>query len=239
MTNIADIHCHIIPYVDDGALDKDISRELIDAQQEQGVSAVCCTPHLRRGMFETPDEVIQEQFARLKARAAETHPQLRFWLSREYHADSLLLQTLESRKILPLGPDHLLLEMSNRASEEEMMEYIETVRHYGYRVLLAHPERYEALQRDWRLARRLAEAGAKLQLNTSSILGREGLGQKLLCRRLLKEQLVYCVASDAHDPEERPVELDRAAAYLTRRAGPLYTQQLLSRNPLAILEGTA
>ena len=66
MNGIADIHCHIIPYVDDGALRMEEAKELLTMQIEQGVGTICCTQHLRHHMFETPDETIKEQFARLK-----------------------------------------------------------------------------------------------------------------------------------------------------------------------------
>ena len=237
MANIADIHCHIIPYVDDGAIDKDISDELISRQAEQGVTVICCTPHLRRDMFETPDDTIREQFRRLQERVMTAGTDVELYLSREYHADKLLLKTLESGKILPLGTDHLLLEMSNGASEREMKEYIETVQSYGYKPLLAHPERYHVIREYPETAERMVQLGAKLQLNAGSILGREGLKQKNLCRKLLKKKLIYAVASDAHDPEDRPPELDKVYELLTRKCGANYTEQLMYSNPLKILKG--
>ena len=59
MRTFADIHCHILPYVDDGALRVQESDELVRMQESQGVRVVCCTPHLRHHMFETPDDEIR------------------------------------------------------------------------------------------------------------------------------------------------------------------------------------
>ena len=56
MIRIADIHCHILPYVDDGAEQLEESISILESQFQQGVRVICATPHLRKGMFETPDE---------------------------------------------------------------------------------------------------------------------------------------------------------------------------------------
>ena len=236
MTGFADIHCHIIPYVDDGAVDKDTSDELLDRQIRQGAGVICCTPHLRCGMFETPDEKVIEQFSRLKKRAAGRGVNAELFLSREYHADRLLAKHLKEGSILPLGPGHLLLEMSSVSSESDMVEYIKLVQAYGLIPLMAHPERYRAIRQQEEIADRLVSLGAKLQINISSLLGREGIGQKRLCRRLLKRGTVYAVASDAHDLENRPPELDRAYSWLARKLGEKQAEMLMITNPLKILK---
>ena len=83
MIRIADIHCHILPYVDDGAEQKEESMALLESQYQQGVRVICVTPHLRKGMFETPDEVVIEQFERLLQRARAFEGKIHLYLSRE------------------------------------------------------------------------------------------------------------------------------------------------------------
>ena len=238
MKNIADIHCHIIPYVDDGASVAAESEGLVEAAYATGVRTICCTPHLRRGMFETPDEAIQEQFEKLKERtlAAAYPEEIKLFLSREYHADRLLLQRLEQNAILPLGlGKYLLLEFSNAHPLEDIHWFIKTVLDAGYKPLVAHAERYRVLWESPDLAEELIDLGAKIQMNSSSILGREGRHQASYCKKLLKRQLVSVVASDAHDTEIRVPELDLAAAHLTRKFGEDYAEKLLVQNPLEIL----
>lgn len=235
MIQAADIHCHIIPYVDDGALRVQESEELVEMLAAQGVRTVCCTPHLRRHMFETPDEEIRLQFERLLARSQNLDVPMQFYLSREYHCDELLRKKLDAGEILPLGRGNVLLaEFSYRHPAEDILNYIRLIRSYGYQPLIAHAERYAATE-NLAQAARFIEAGALIQMNASSLLGAEGRRQASLCRKLLKEDLVHVIASDAHDPSDRPPEIDKCAAYLERKFGTETAKRLLHTNPLQIL----
>ena len=238
MKDLVDIHCHILPYVDDGALRTQESDELLEAQAEQGVSTICVTPHLRRGMFETPDDKVVLQFERLKERAQAKGLQVTLFLSREYHCDSIFLERLKENSVWPLGNGrYLLSEFSYGAPIEDIHFFIETIKDSGYTPLIAHVERCYNLQTTEQIAE-LTEMGARLQMNASSILGREGRQRASWCKKLLKAQLIHVVASDAHDQVERPVELAECAAHLERKYGAAYAQALLHQNPLNILNLT-
>ena len=239
MKSPADIHCHIIPYVDDGAQTAQVSEELVEMLYSQGVRTICCTPHQRRGMFETPDDTIREQFEKLKIRAEKAgRGDISFFLSREYHADRLLLKALEQGKVIPYGEsNNILLEFSNSHPISDIHWFIRTVQDAGFRPLVAHVERYMQFWESTELAEELTQMGARLQSNCSSVLGREGHRQQAYTKKLLKKRLVYVIASDGHDPEDRPPELDKAAALITRKYGEEYAEQLLCTNPLNILTG--
>ena len=234
MTTIADIHCHILPYVDDGALRTQESDELIEMQAEQGVSVICCTPHLRHHMFETPDDEIRRRFEQLKERQKDSP--LRFYLSREYHCDSLLLKKLEAGEVLPLGEGRTILsEFSWRHTESQIRDFVKTILSYGYTPLIAHAERYPALEKPAQVAA-LIDMGALIQMNASSVTGAEGRRQAAWCKKLLKEDLVHVIASDAHDPSDRPPELSQCAAILERKFGSDRAEKLLWTNPIHILK---
>ena len=236
MKGIADLHCHILPFVDDGALRTQESEELLEMQRQQGAQLICCTPHLRRGMFETSDEEIKLQFERLQKRAAALPEPPQLFLSREYHCDELLVKKLEKGEILPLGKGpYLLAEFSYRHSEEHILHYIRLIQSYGYKPLIAHVERYPALGQSPSQIAALIDMGALIQMNASAVLGSEGRRQAAYCKRLLKERLIHVIASDAHDPSDRPPELDACAAHLEKKYGSEYAQALLRTNPLQIL----
>lgn len=236
MIGIADIHCHVLPYVDDGAQQKEESGKLLRMQYKQGVRYICCTPHLRKGMFETPDEDIFEQFERMKARERSLSRRMQFFLSREYYCDDSFIYRVEQKNVLTLGNSNFLLtELSSRYSPRQVFDYIQMIKRSGYRPLIAHMERYPAFLFDMDAVKELVRMGAKVQVNAGSILGREGMRQAAWTRRLIKNKLVYVVASDAHDTDIRKPELDKAAAYLERRYGQDYALRLLRQNPLKIL----
>ncbi len=235
MTQIADIHCHILPYVDDGALRTQESDELVQMEAEQGVSVICLTPHLRRHMFETPDEEIRRRFGQLLERQNASSP-IRFYLSREYHCDPGFLKKLETGEILPLGEGRTVLaEFSFRHPEGMIRDYVKTILSYGFTPLVAHVERYPALDTPAKVAA-LIDMGALIQMNASAVIGSEGRRTAVWCKKLLKEDLVHVIASDAHDPSDRPPELIQCAAHLERKFGEDRAERLLWTTPMNILK---
>ncbi len=236
---LVDLHCHVMPYVDDGAYDKEECLELLKMEAAQGVRTICLTPHLRADMFESTDEIVLEHFAQAEELVREAELPLKLYHSREYHFDRIFRKRMAAGELRPLGnSDFLLLEFGSWDRADEILEAVAMVRSARWRPLLAHAERYEPLQRDWRFARELCEAGAFLQVNAGSILGREGLRQRLLCRRLLQNQLVHVVASDAHDVSLRRPELGTCEQFLEKKYGEKTARLLLQSNPQAILQGS-
>ena len=236
MTKIVDLHCHILPYVDDGALRCEESDELLEMLFQQGVRVLCATPHLRKGMFETPDEEIQAQFADLLKRADRLGERMTLLLSREYHCDDLFRERLEAGNVLCMGAGNtVLMEFSSRHTFEDILSWVEGVRQRGYSPLIAHIERYPALNGSPEKVSALIQSGAKIQMNAGSILGREGFRQALWSKRLLKKSLVHVVASDSHDPELRPPELDACMKVLRKIVGRDDAMALLRDNPIKIL----
>ena len=236
MMRMADIHCHLLPYVDDGAQDLDEAMALLKMQYRQGVRLICFTPHLRKGMFETSDEDIVRRFERIHEQAADTFKgKIKMCLSREYFCDSEFIRKLEENNVIPMGKGrYLLTEFSRGYNKRQVFEYVQMILKHGYRPLIAHVERFPEFQ-SISCIRRLIKMGAKIQINAGSLLGREGIKQMLWARKLLKEELVHVVASDAHDTESRPPELANAAIYLEKKMGGEKAKKLLWDNQIMIL----
>jgi protein-tyrosine phosphatase len=236
---LADIHCHLMPYVDDGAYDRDECLELLKMEAAQGVRTICLTPHLRADMFESTDEMILEHFAMVRELVQEAELPLKLYHSREYHFDRVFRKRLASGQLRPLGEgNYLLVEFNGRHSAEEMLEAVAMVRSAGWQPLIAHVERYTPVHQDWTFADALMRSGACLQINAGSVLGREGLRQRLLCKKLLQKGLVHVIGSDAHDASVRKPELDACAQVLEKKYGRSLARELLCTNPLAILQGS-
>lgn len=238
LIELTDLHCHLMPYVDDGAYDEEESLALLKLEAEQGVRSICLTPHLRADMFETEDEEILRHFAMVQELVREEALPLQLCHSREYHVDRIFRNRLESGQLRPLGKGNtLLVEFGGRHGREEILDAVTMVREAGYVPLIAHVERYAPLHREWSLAYELRESGALLQLNAGSVLGQEGLRQRLLCRKLLQKDLVTVIASDAHDTRIRTPLLRQCAEHLESKYGRKTASLLLCGNPKAILEG--
>ena len=194
-----DIHCHILPGVDDGARDLDESLAMLAAAREVGVTSIVCTPHCRDPYFDYD--------AMWKA----------FHLLQE-HADGFPLQMgfeVNHRKLMSLGmewadylhfdgSDEFLLELPSGCTEADFTQFERTIYELqgrGYRVIVAHPERYRAIQRDPELARRLVAQGCTLQASADFIAGGRLGREKRPAKRLFQLGLYTYIASDAHRVE--------------------------------------
>ncbi len=236
MTELADIHCHVLPYVDDGAEHLEEMQQLLTEQARQGIRLVCATPHLRHGMFTASDAEIRHQFERARTFIRTQRLPVYLCLSREYHCDDDFLALLEQDRLLPMGNGNtLLVEFSNRHSFEMICDRLQRVIRAGYQPLVAHVERYGAVRQDPARVGRLIGLGAMIQVNASSLLGHEGWQLKHFCWELARQDRIHVVASDAHGPAYRPVQLAACAQKVEHRMGEAYARKVLWENPLKIV----
>lgn len=231
-----DLHCHILPYVDDGASNIEEALELLKLEVKQGVEAVCMTPHLRAHMFTTPDKQIWENYQKLYAIVKENSIPIRLFLSREYYYDSNFLEIVHSGKVFSMGKQRVILvEFSYDIDLGTLMEAAQYIDAEGYTPMFAHVERYDAVKHNPDCLKELIQKGVIVQINADDVLGGGGWRIKHLCKQLLEHELVHVVASDAHDLECRYPQLEQCYHYLTKKYGVVVAERLLQRNPLSIL----
>lgn len=218
MEAIIDIHCHIIYGVDDGAANREVSLEMLRDAAAHGVTALAATPHYRRGMFEAPAALIEERYGDLKQEAQK----LGITLLRgcECFVDSDIFTHLESGQVNAFGNTNCILtEYAPSAAFTVVRRYTQELLRSGYLPVIAHVERIGAVSAHIQYAQELSQMGARLQVNADSVLGREGLAQKLFCKKLFRQGLVDFVASDAHNMGRRSSHLAECAAYVERKMG--------------------
>ena len=193
-----DIHSHILPGVDDGARDLDESLAMIAAAQRVGVTEIVCTPHVRDPYFDY--DKMWAAYDLLVANTDGFPLQMGF----EVNHDKLMDLGMRWAEYLHFdGSDEFLLELSSRATETEFAAYERTIfelQGMGYDVIIAHPERYRAVQKDTSVAERLARMGCKLQASADYIDGGRLGRERKPAERLFAEGLYDCIASDAHYP---------------------------------------
>lgn len=113
MKELFDVHCHMVPGVDDGAADLEESLAMLKMQHEDGVRKIIITPHYRRRMFETPAKKVHEQFLKLQEAAKKEYPDMSLYLGCELHSNMDLQDILEKRKYVTMaGSSYVLLEFS-------------------------------------------------------------------------------------------------------------------------------
>ena len=243
---IYDIHCHIVPGVDDGATDIGETVKLLRMEYEQGVRTVIATPHFRFRMFETPAEKVREQFRLVEKAASEISPDLHVYLGCEFHANMEMLPMLREQKVMTMaGSRYVLTEFSHNSEESYIRERLSALLSGGYKPIMAHIERYEGRQHkrtkreslDCALAlEELTEMGAYMQINADSITGKDGFFTKRYCNKIMKDGLLHFVGSDCHNSAKRSSRIGEAYRMVSAKFGQDYADELFIHNPAEILK---
>lgn len=238
MIGLYDIHCHILPGLDDGARTTEESIDLLKMEYRQGVRHIIFTPHFRQGMFEATKEDIERAFLNAKKNAEKIAGDLNVYLGCEFYVDSHIIENLENRKKFFLAnSNYALIEFRIDVSEDEVRNVVCNMLSYNWIPVLAHVERYNCIRKNMSFLIDLSELGAKISINAGSIMGKNGIIVKKFCNKLIKNRLLDLIGSDAHGQKTRKPNLDSCAAYLEKKYGVFYTKKLMIKNPQIITEG--
>ena len=233
-----DIHAHILPGLDDGSNRTHTSLRMAELAARSGVTDLIATPHSnQRGRFENyASEELEGQFQRLKDALRREKIALRLHLGMEVYATSDMAELYRDGKLLTLaGSRYLLMEFGFHDDVYYMEHVLRDVMDTGVTPILAHPERYKALQAlpdilvDW------VRSGVHLQINKGSLSGFFGRESFRLAETMLEHDLASFVASDAHRADQRtPVLLD-TYRWIASRYSEHLADRLLRRNPERVL----
>ena len=191
-----DMHCHILPGVDDGAADLQESLAMVRAARDAGVTSIVCTPHVRDPYFDY--EAMCAAYELLKS-SVDDMPLALGWEVNHHKLMELGMDWCD--KLHFEGSDEFLLELSSSADRSRFDDYTRTIfelQGRGYEVVIAHPERYAAIQKDPSIAQELVRKGCKLQASCDFIAGGRLGREKKPAKALMKAGLYTYIASDAH-----------------------------------------
>ena len=187
-----DNHSHILWGLDDGVKTQEDTLAILDLYEKLGLKTLWLTPHTMEDVPNTT-KGLKARFEELKAIYAGP---IELRLASEYMIDTLFEQRLEERDLLTHGRDTVLVETSTWAPPIDLWEILERMMSYGYRPLIAHPERYRYMtMKDYE---RLRTMGTVLQLNLPSILGAYGEEVQVKAQMLLDKGFYTMVGSDCH-----------------------------------------
>ncbi len=234
MNGLTDIHCHILPGVDDGAADLSGALELVRLAYQDGIRTLILTPHYR-GRFKHNPQALRTQFAQLQA--AVPYPDMKLYLGCEAHWEADLPDALSDRKLLTLcDSNYLLLEFDPTTPVSQIIHGVSEVLRGGCTPILAHTERYDAFLKNRALLDEVTYMGGLIQLNADSVLGQYGFVIRQFCRRALKEHKVHFIATDAHDPKSRIPSLKKCYDWVCKKYGEAYASRLFYENARMVIE---
>ena len=202
-----DLHCHILPGLDDGPVNFDFSVAMARSAAEAGIQVMVATPHIRAD-YEVDPDTLEPRVRRLNDALEAEDIQLAVLAGGEVSlqkASELDDETL--RKVCLGRSDYLLLESPYRSSDIDIEGIVSDVQDRGFKPLLAHPERCPIFQHDPDRLQRLVNSGVLCSITASSMAGGFGTTVRRFTLELLHDGLVHDVASDAHDHLHRPPDL--------------------------------
>jgi protein-tyrosine phosphatase len=228
---VIDLHCHLLPAVDDGSRSVNQSVKVLEEMARQGITDVCLTPHLPAGRAESgPPAAHQRAFEALRAQAPAAP---RLHRGAEIMLDRPITRPIALARNVTLGGSrYMLVEFPRLVAYDTVTNALTQVAELGLIPVLAHPERYSCCSpeavRHWR------SVGSKMQVDSTTLLAAQARGQR--ARQLVAEGLADILAGDNHG-DERTVAT--GARFLEAQDGTEQVELLAVRNPAAILEDKA
>ncbi|MGL5330736.1 MAG: tyrosine-protein phosphatase [Peptostreptococcaceae bacterium] len=238
-----DMHCHILPGVDDGAENIDESIEMARIAQSEGITKIVCTPHFHPDFEYTMGDVLFDEVQSLNKELRKNNIDVEVYIGNELYYSNEVIEDLKELDFYTLNDSkYLLIEFSPMNLPKNLADVVYEIKLKGYVPVLAHVERYNSVIENPNVIYDCIKEGAIIQVNASSILGKHGKEIKKTTEILLDNNMVHIVASDAHGSERRRPQLKEAYEYVKSNyskevANNLfkYNQSLISANEYIII----
>lgn len=237
MSGLVDLHCHLLPGVDDGARSLSDTLEMARALVDLGFTTVAPSPHARPEY--APLEVVEARLSEVREALEREGIALTLGRNAENVLDDAFLRGLgtPAARMLGAGP-YVLVELPYTTPVPMLPDILFRIRTKGVTPVIAHPERCLEFERKGRAAEAV-RTGALLQLDVGALTGRYGGPAKKLARAFLEDGLYSLGATDLHAPVGAREWLGRALEELRSRVGEQAFGQLLRDNPARLLAGEA
>lgn len=231
-----DIHCHIMPGVDDGSPDMATSLEMLRIAEKNGITHMILTPHHKPMHHNVSPEHNVAYRKRLREAAKEAGIEVKLFSGNEiYYSDETMEELIDGKICSLAGSDYVLVEFHPTNPYKAIQNAVSRVQAAGFIPIIAHVERYSDIVSHPSRVKDLIEMGSFIQVNASSIMGKYGFGISHFTKKLLKEELVHFVASDAHDTGRRAPNLLDCRNYVERKYGEDYGKKLFFTNPANVI----
>ncbi|WP_147369461.1 CpsB/CapC family capsule biosynthesis tyrosine phosphatase [Lachnotalea sp. AF33-28] len=237
MEGLTDIHCHMLPHVDDGARSEEEAMAMLKAAYADGIRTIILTPHFRPERWKWTAGDFLHAWESLAWKAVKKWPDLKLFVGNELYYRQEIQQMLSDGQCLTMAKTrYALTEFSPSQHFPYMRDAVCELTAQGYLPILAHVERYECLEGRMDRIEELSDRGAYLQANADSILKTAGVFGNKFLKKLLKKEYIDFIGSDSHDLKSRPPSLSRCADYIQKKFNREYAERILFQNPKRLLE---
>jgi protein-tyrosine phosphatase len=217
---IIDSHCHIIPFIDDGAKDMNDFVEMCRIAEQDGTNGIIATPHYIHGVFNNNRDIVRKKVDELNGHLRRLNISIELYTGSEAFICPELPQLVREGDVSTLNNSrYVMLELPMDSIPDYTDDIIYRLQLDGCVPIIAHPERNEIIMKNPNLMYDFIQRGALSQVNTTSVRGLFGKEVQDTVISLLKHNMVHLLASDAHTTGGRSPKLAAAMDIIERTAG--------------------
>lgn len=233
---MVDIHCHLLPLVDDGPSSVEQMLRLAEQAASEGVRRIIATPHLFHPQFETTEVDVQLTVAEVNVLLNQRNIPIVVSPGHEIRLTGDLIEEVRTGVALPLaGSRYLLIEFPSTGIPSYARQVFAELISDGYIPVIAHPEKNKAIIQNPTLLFDLISNGAISQVTCASLIGKYGKDVQRFAVALLENGLAHLVASDAHHTEKRPVYWNRCRKFLEQELEEWLYDEIYENNEAVLL----
>ncbi|MEH6840645.1 CpsB/CapC family capsule biosynthesis tyrosine phosphatase [Priestia megaterium] len=216
-----DLHCHILPGIDDGSLNEEISLKMARKAVSEGIHTIVATPHHQNGRYLNEKKDIVQYVQKLNGLLKQKKVPLAILPGQEIRLYGEILEDYQAEKILTLNDTgkYLFIEFPSSQVPHYTEQLLFDIQSKGLIPIIVHPERNSRLLQEPDLLYKFITNGALAQITAGSVTGRFGKKIKKFSQQLLQANLVHFVSSDAHDLEGRSFYMREALEVIQREHG--------------------
>ena len=232
-----DLHCHLLPGIDDGPTTLDVSLAMARCAVDDGITFTACTPHIYPGLYENNRAGIEAAVDALRAALAEAGIPLQLGTGADTHLAPDLVGGIRTGRVPTInGSRYLLLEPPHHVAPPRFDESVFNLMAAGVVPVITHPERLSWIETHYSVFTDLVKQGAWMQLTAGSLTGRFGRRPKYWAERMLDEGLVHIIATDSHHIDKRPPLLAEGREAAAARVGAEEAMHMVLTRPQGILD---
>lgn len=235
-----DLHCHILPGIDDGAQTLEDSIELVKLAIADGITHAVCTPHIQLGRFDNNIVTISAAFELLNAQVKHEQLNIKLAFAAEVRICPEIMLLAKQKKLPFIGKwqdtDVLLLELPHSHIPPGTDQLIKWLNNNNITPMIAHPERNRDIMADYHKLEMLCKHHCLFQVTAASLCGKFGDTPQRIATKMLAENKVTILATDAHNVKRRPPILLAGMHAAAEIVGQQQAQALVYHTPKLISE---
>jgi protein-tyrosine phosphatase len=237
-TSFVDIHCHILPAIDDGATEWDESLAMAELAASDGTTTIIATPHQLGSFGHNSGDAIRHSVRELEQRLRAAGVSLTVLPGADVRIEEQLVERLLSGEVLTLGDHgrHVLLELPHELYLP-LEPIIERLSRHNIAAILSHPERNQGILRRPDVLAPLVDAGCLMQITAGSLCGAFGAECQQSAESMVVDGMVHFVATDGHGARSRRPLMSRAYDRVSQLAGLDMANEICSDNPACVAAG--